>query len=291
MIVGSVSRSVDEAKERVRSAFVSSALQLPRKRIAINLAPADIPKTDSSFDLAIAVAILRTSQQVPQDCLEDTAVIGELGFDGSVRAARGIIGKLLAARKLGVNRFVIPATNLSQAQLVPDISLIPVANLKQLYTYLTSGTGSSALNTRQGLLPEEPAQSITTLDLGEIIGQEHAKRALEIAAAGGHNIFFSGPPGTGKSMLAKALPGLLPALTHEEMLEVTHLHSLATNSYDALVTARPFRAPACPHSLAEGQTSARARSALATVVYCSLMKCRNLTARHLKPCASRSKTM
>ena len=152
VIVGSANKSVDEAKERLRGAFTSSLLQLPRKRIAVNLAPADIPKTDSSFDLAMAAAILHASNQIPEKCLQSTAVIGELGLDGSVRSTRGIIGKLLTARKLGISRFVIPQSSLLQAQLVPYITLIPVKDLKQFYNYLATGLGVDALETHEGVL-------------------------------------------------------------------------------------------------------------------------------------------
>ncbi len=244
VIVGSASRAVDEARERIRGAFATSHIMLPRKRVTINLAPADIPKADSGFDLAIAVAILKANGQVGQPLAANQAFIGELGLDGHTRAVRGIIGKILAGRARGITDFFIPAANLSQAQLVPRVTLIPIASLEQLYNYLSLNIPLRIIKTGSGKYsPAALTSHQAELQLSEVVGQHQAKRALEIAAAGGHNIFFSGPPGTGKSMLAKALVSILPPLNREEVLEVTHLHSLASHDYEHLVTERPFRAP------------------------------------------------
>lgn len=246
VIVGFANKAVDEAKERIRGSFATSRIMLPRKRITVNLAPADIPKGDSGFDLAIAVSILLASEQVPPLGYE-VAFIGELGLDGRVRAVRGIIGKLLAGRQRGISRFYVPTANLAQAQLVPGITLYPVTSLQQLYAHLTGvATSLKPVKTGRGkYMPPAGRQSptATTATLSEVVGQAQAKRALEIAAAGGHNVFFSGPPGTGKSMLAKALQSVLPPLEREEILEVTHLHSLASHDYERIITERPFRSP------------------------------------------------
>jgi magnesium chelatase family protein len=180
--------------------------------------------------------------------------IGELGLDGSVRAVRGIIGKILAGRRGRITTFFIPTANLEQAHLVPGVSLIPVSDLSQLHDHLSGKTPCEPLNTGKGgpmaTAAAGTAAGTPQIMLSDIVGQHQAKRALEIAAAGGHNILFDGPPGTGKSLLARALAGLLPPLDREEMLEVTHLHSLAGHDYGRIVTDRPFRAPHHGASLA-----------------------------------------
>lgn len=243
IIVGFANRAVGEARERIRGAFAASRIMLPRKRIALNLAPADVPKDDSGFDLPMAVAIMAADGQITCQISDSQAYIGELGLDGTVRPVRGIIGKILTGRVQGVNKFYVPAGNLPQAQLVPDISLVPVNNLSQLYGYLCLGLAEEIIHTGAGLASPGETPASYEINFSEITGQSQPKRALILAAAGGHNLFFDGPPGTGKSMLAKTLPSIMPPLEREEMLEVTHLHSLSGNNYGELVTARPFRAP------------------------------------------------
>lgn len=241
-IVGYANKAVDEAKDRIRGAFAASLLTLPRKRITINLAPADVPKDSTGFDLAVATAILANTNQI-RDPLISTAIMGELGLEGDVRPIRGVIGKLMVGKRHGLQRFIIPAGNMEQAILVPGIHITPVNTLKELYTYLNDPSSIATIDTDTLADVTESHSDEPELALEDVIGQELGKRAVEISAAGGHNLLLGGPPGTGKSMLAKVLPSLLPPLSREEMLEVTHLHSLASNNFNQIVRERPFRAP------------------------------------------------
>jgi len=239
VIVGLGNKAVDEAKDRIRSAFASRNIALPKQRITINLAPADIPKNSTSLDLSIAAAIMQTNNPAIT-FPSNTVLIGELSLNGTIRPVRGIIGILLAGKKAGICNYIIPRANMAQASHVPGLTLIPIASVDELTQPRTTLPIVNTEATPLPLISDTPSHGTS---FSAVAGQEQAKRALEIAAAGAHNVLLYGPPGTGKSMLAKALSTILPPASHQEMLEITHLQSLASHNYDDLITTRPFRSP------------------------------------------------
>jgi magnesium chelatase family protein len=240
-IVGLADRACQEARERVRSGISAAELSFPTGRITVNLAPAELRKEGSGFDLPIALALLAASQQVPRSALEGTAAVGELALDGRLRRVGGVLAVAEGARRLGAGRLLCPADSAREAALA-GVAAIPIRHLAEAVAYLR---GERELEPEPPLLAANGRGAASAPDLADVRGQERARRALELAAAGGHNVLLGGPPGTGKTMLARRLPGILPALEADAALEVTRIHSVAglVDGEHPLVSRAPFRAP------------------------------------------------
>jgi magnesium chelatase family protein len=240
-IAGLADRACQEAKHRVRSGITSAELKWPSTRITVNLAPAELRKEGSGFDLPIALALLAASRQVPPEALAGHAAVGELGLDGTLRPVGGILAAAEGARQSGLTRLLCAADCAAEASLA-GIEPVAVQHLAEAVAYLRGERVPSPPDTPP---PEANGSGPPVPDLADVRGQERARRALELAAAGAHNLLLAGPPGTGKTMLARRLPGILPRLPPEEALEVTRIHSVAglLPPGRPLVTVPPFRAP------------------------------------------------
>jgi len=241
-IVGLPDAAVQESRERVYMAIKNGGLYFPsRDRLIVNLAPAALRKEGPSFDLPIALGVLVCTGQIPPERVDKVMVVGELSLDGSVRHVPGVLPIAAVAREQGFRRIYTPPVDAPEAALIPGLEVIPVPTLGDLHAHLT---GSIELPFQPTITPDELPIYVQT-DFSEIKGQEHVKRALEVAAAGGHNVLMSGPPGAGKTLLARALPGIMPRMSIEEALDVTRIYSVADQLPPEvpLIRSRPFRAP------------------------------------------------